>query len=66
MSTHQVYKEASPYYQSILETFGRWLTVAQVERILRDHGLSVAEYEEDEGDLHERTDAAELLAWMGY
>ncbi len=61
-----MYKAHSPYHQSILAGPGRWLTVRQVESVLRDHGISVDEYEEEEGGLHERTDAAELVAWLGY
>ena len=65
-STHQLYKQSSPYYRSILARYGRNLTVDDVEGILHEHSITLAEYEEDEGDLHERTDAAHLLAWLGY
>lgn len=66
MTNHERYKEASPYYQSILAVSGRWLSVELVEGILRDHSITLDQYEEEEGGLHERTDAAELLAWLGY
>lgn len=61
-----MYKAHSPYYQSILARYGRNLSEACVEGILHEHGVTLAEYEEDLGDLHETTDAAQLLAWLGY
>lgn len=65
-SNHTLYADASPYYQSILARWGRYLTPARVEAILKDHSLTLDDYEEDEGGVHERTDAADLLAWLGY
>ena len=65
-SNHQMYKAHSPYYQSILASEGRWLSEDVVESILRDHSITLDQYEEEEGGLHKRTDAAELLAWLGY
>ena len=66
MGTHKMYKASSPYYQSILNRYGRSLDVDAVEGILTEHSITLDEYEEDLGGVHERTDAAELLAWLGY
>lgn len=70
MSTHQMYKAQSPYYQGILAREGRYLPPATVTSILADHSVTVDEYLGDPyvalGALPAKTDAAELLAWLGY
>lgn len=70
MSNHTLYKRMSPTYQSILARYGRMLTPALVEGVLREHSLSVEDYilapEVGLTELPAQTDAADLLAWLGY
>lgn len=69
MSTesHTLYKDASPYYQGILATEGRYLAKDVVIAILHDHGFTEADYCEDIGGcIVDATDASDLLAWLGY
>ena len=42
-STHELYKQSSPYYRSILARYGRNLTVDDVEGILHEHSITLAE-----------------------
>ena len=66
-NNHTLYKQTSPYYQGILAQWGRWLTYSQVCAILDEHSLR-ADYIEEHGtpSAAADTDAAELLAWLGY
>lgn len=70
MTNHTLYKASSPYYNSILATEGRHLTRMATLTILHDHDVSVEDYLGDPevalGALPEKTDAADLLAFLGY
>lgn len=65
-----MYKASSPYYQAILARCGRNLAPDTVRTILAEHGVEESDYLGDPyvalGALPETTDAAELLAWLGY
>ena len=69
-TNHKVYADNSPYYRSIVASVGRWLTPLNVTLILHEHSVSVEDYLGDPdvalGALPEKTDAADLLAWLGY
>jgi hypothetical protein len=69
-TNHKVYAANSPYYQSIVARWGRWLYPAQVRVILADHSVSEEDYLGDPmvalGTLPNETDAADLLAFLGY
>lgn len=74
MSTenHNLYKGRSPYYQGILNTYGRMIPRAVAITILHDHGTTEAEYTADVNAeiplpaMPESVDASDLLAWLGY
>jgi hypothetical protein len=70
MSTenHTLYRNASPYYRSILKSEGRYITQAVVRSILADHGLAESDYlaDHDLAELPTQTDASDLVAWLGY
>lgn len=70
MTNHTLYKASSAYYNEILAKRGRFLGPLDVTLILGDHSVSVAEYLGDPdvalGTLPEKTDAADLLAFLGY
>ena len=70
MGNHKTYKDNSPYYQAILRTEGRYLSPAIVREILADHDVTEADYLGDPivalGALPDETDAADLLAFLGY
>ena len=68
MSTHESYQTSSPYYRSIVATRGRYVDAATVERILAEHSTTLSEYlsDNDLDALPERTDALELVQWLGY
>jgi len=67
---HNLYKRSSPYYQGILASEGRYLSPAVTRSILRDHSVAEDEYLGDPmvalGALPAKTDAADLLAFLGY
>lgn len=67
---HTLYMDASPYYRAIVARHGRYLAPATVTAILRDHGVDDVQDLGDPyvalGELPAKTDAASLLAWLGY
>lgn len=70
MSTenHNLYKGHSPYYQGILNTYGRMIPREVAISILHDHSMSESEYtaEIPLPVMPESVDASDLLAWLGY
>ena len=68
MTNHTMFKASSPYYNSILASRGRYLGPLDVTLILGEHSVSVDEYlgEVALGALPAKTDAADLLAFLGY